>query len=46
MTIFDAVEPQDILVPEVAYRCGFIDHKGYIKYKEIESWKIIDGRVQ
>ncbi|MCK5018507.1 MAG: hypothetical protein KAS32_15715 [Candidatus Peribacteraceae bacterium] len=46
MTILDAVEPNDLDVPEVAFMCGEISHEEYKKFKEIESYKIIDGRVQ
>ena len=44
MTMLDAVEPKDILTPEVAYRCGFIDEKHYDILKELEMLRILDGR--
>ena len=44
--MFDAIEPKDILVPEVAFVHGLITHDEYRMYKEMESWKLKDGRVQ
>jgi len=32
--------------PETAFANGEITHDEYKKYKEIESWKLKDGRVQ
>lgn len=36
----------DIEDPEIALSIGLIDDIEYKKLKEIQSWKIIDGRVQ
>ena len=44
MTIFDAVEPIDSDVPEVAFMSGKITHDEYIELKKKEKYK--DGRVQ
>ena len=44
MSIQDAIEPKDIDVPEVAFRCGKITHEKYIELKRKEKYK--DGRVQ
>ena len=46
MTMFDAVDFAGLDNPEIALEHGLIDHEHYKKLKEIESWKITDGRVQ
>ena len=39
MSILDAIEPKDIDVPEVAFRCGEITHDEYKQLKRKENYK-------